>query len=523
MNELALFQGAGGGLLASHLLGLNTVCGVEIDQYARHVLLSRQDDGTVLPFPIWDDVVTFDGRPWRGVVDIITGGFPCFAPGTLVLTRDGHTPIENVCVGDLVLTHRGRWRKVTSVMQRDGAELHRVRGTGILDTVTTSEHPYYVREKGRVWNNDRRAYDRTHSEPKWVESGKLGRNHYSAQVLPDEEPDGHSIEWWWLVGRYLADGWRVDRAGRENGRVVICCHRDEADELESRITAAGFKSSRCDERTVTKFHITKGDFYAELAAFGRLAHGKRIPAAALCLDTKKSGALFHGWLSGDGHRTEASKLWRGNTVSPALALGLSLVAQRATGRVASIHHYSRPLTCVIDGRTVNQRDTFEVQLSDRNRVSFVDGRYGWRILWPTESLRTTGTVYNISVEEDESYTANGAVVHNCQDISAAGKGAGLAGARSGLWSHFARIIGEVQPGLVFIENSPRLRTRGLDRVLRDLAGLGYDAEWTVVAASDVGAHHERKRKWILAHAHGCRGCPGCSSEVSEAKGRPAAD
>lgn len=77
MNELALFAGAGGGILGGILLGWRTVCAVEIDPYCRKVLLQRQRDGMLEPFPIWDDVRTFDGKPWRGLVDIVTGGFPC--------------------------------------------------------------------------------------------------------------------------------------------------------------------------------------------------------------------------------------------------------------------------------------------------------------------------------------------------------------------------------------------------------------------------------------------------------------
>lgn len=77
LNELALFAGVGGGLLASRLLGWRTVCAVELDKYCQRVLLQRQRDGCLDKFPIWDDVRTFDGRPWRGKVDVISGGFPC--------------------------------------------------------------------------------------------------------------------------------------------------------------------------------------------------------------------------------------------------------------------------------------------------------------------------------------------------------------------------------------------------------------------------------------------------------------
>ena len=86
----------------------------------------------------------------------------------------------------------------------------------------------------------------------------------------------------------------------------------------------------------------------------------------------------------------------------------------------------------------------------------------------------------------------------CQDISAAGHGAGISGSRSGLWSEMARIIGEVRPRYAFVENSPMLTSRGLGTVLGDLAAMGFDARWGVVSAADVGAPHLRERIWIVA-------------------------
>ncbi|HUT44461.1 MAG TPA: DNA cytosine methyltransferase, partial [Desulfobacterales bacterium] len=92
----------------------------------------------------------------------------------------------------------------------------------------------------------------------------------------------------------------------------------------------------------------------------------------------------------------------------------------------------------------------------------------------------------------------------CQDISVAGKGAGITGEKSGLWGEMRRVVCEVEPGFVFVENSPALTLRGLGTVLSDLAEMGYNARWCVLGADDAGAPHRRKRIWILAYTDGCR-------------------
>ena len=79
LRELALFAGAGGGILASHLLGHNIVCAVERDEFCIEVLCRRQNEGHIRVFPVWDDINSFNGKPWNGSVDLVSGGFPCQA------------------------------------------------------------------------------------------------------------------------------------------------------------------------------------------------------------------------------------------------------------------------------------------------------------------------------------------------------------------------------------------------------------------------------------------------------------
>jgi len=102
----------------------------------------------------------------------------------------------------------------------------------------------------------------------------------------------------------------------------------------------------------------------------------------------------------------------------------------------------------------------------------------------------------------------------CQDISTAGKGAGIEGERSGLWSEMARVIREVRPRFAFMENSPALTSRGLHRVLGDLAEMGFNARWGVLGADDCGAPHRRKRIWVLAHSNMSGNCPSeCETDA----------
>jgi DNA (cytosine-5)-methyltransferase 1 len=92
----------------------------------------------------------------------------------------------------------------------------------------------------------------------------------------------------------------------------------------------------------------------------------------------------------------------------------------------------------------------------------------------------------------------------CQDISAAGRGRGLAGERSGLFFEIVRLTSEIQPTFVFLENVPAIRTRGLREVVRAFTDLRYDCRWTCVSAAELGAPHLRKRWFLLAHANGMR-------------------
>lgn len=420
-------------------------------------------------------------------------GFPCFAKGTYILTEKGYIPIENVSVGDKVLTHKGRWRKVTATMRRDGARLWDVNGFGILPTRTTAEHPYYVTKPDQPM------------EFKKVE--QLDDSWYSTMVLPDAESDGHSKEMWWIIGRYLADGWRVERKDRPSGgRIVFAISDDKRAEFEQRLREAKLHGTYTKERTCGKYHVCNNQLYEYLEKFGKYAHGKRIPREALCLPREKAKYFFDGYMSGDGRsdREEAT------STSAALILGMCIIAQRLGKSVPAVYYTRRDEKCVIQGRECRQRDTYTFRISSKSVKGHYRARYVCRELYqPTES-DDFGTVYNISVEEDNSYVANGAIVHNCQDISVAGKQAGFQGNRSSLFFRVMYLIGQLKeedkPTYLFIENVKNLLSvnGGWDfaRLLIEMEQGGYDAEWQVLNSKDFGVPQNRERCFIVGHLRG---------------------
>lgn len=137
--------------------------------------------------------------------------------------------------------------------------------------------------------------------------------------------------------------------------------------------------------------------------------------------------------------------------------------------------------------------------------------YAVRVLakhWPgVKRYGDVRTVFGYDAESSRFFNVPAAVDlvcggFPCQDVSTAGGGIGIIGTRSGLWSELARLVADLRPQFVLVENVPSLRGRGLALVLQDLWALGYDAEWHCIPASAFGANHERDRIWIIGYPAG---------------------
>lgn len=511
LTAASLCAGIGGFDEALRRAGIPVAAAVEIEPACRGVLARHFPETALFP-----DVTEVTGDqlraagfdPARGV---LTSGWPCFPAGTRILAERGWLPVEDVRVGDVVLTHRGRWMPVTATMSRISDHLIHLRGHGLPRLATTSEHPFWARSQSRKQGpRPERRWQRTFSEPEWTEAAKMA-GQFASQVLPPVEESEHGVDLWWLVGRFLADGWSSESNGKP--RVQICSARGEADDLATAIHRVGLHATRVEMRTATRFSIHRKWFAELVAPLGRGAAFKTLTRRELALDQARAEALLSGWLSGDGSRDERIRAWKGTTVSRSLAMSIALLAQRARGVVAIVTETPMPSKKVIDGREIGQRTQYQVVIPDRNRSGFIEGDYGWKLV--RRAIRTDGSVlvYNLSVGGDESYIADGAIVHNCQGNSKAGRRGGMDDPRSGLWRHVVRLVAETRPRWFLGENVPGLLGindgRDFWTVVRDLEELGYGVAWRVLDAQFFGLAQGRERLFIA----GCLGDGAAPVEV----------
>ncbi len=346
----------------------------------------------------------------------------CFPAGTFVLTRSGFRPIESVQVGDFVYTHRGRWRRVTAVMKREVASVYRVKVVGLPLVYATPEHPFLAYRIQRKWDSTKRGYCRSVAEgPSWR----------TVEELAQKGNDSSSISWWvvspsfrgrfkpyfsgtfwWVVGRYVANGWIQDYPRYCYG-VAISIIKAEAKEFEKRLQEVGLRYSRAEGQTVVEFTVRSRWFTRFMLKFGQRSHEKRIPGFIFELADCDLNAFLDGYLS-DYRRRGVVRI---NTASKALALSLYLLFMRRLGVPPHCMKGYIPPRTAIKGRVINQQDFWVVSLPKTNKTQRLV--FNGEVLSQVKAVEFVGyyPVYNLSVEEDESYVAEGLVVHNCQPVS----------------------------------------------------------------------------------------------------------
>ena len=531
-NAISLFSGLGGDSLGMTQAGCKIIAYNELKPMfcnshdANFPDSERICDGTTNDISKLKDS---HFEKYNGKTDILFAGFPCFVKDSLVLTNNGYKEIQNVSIDDKLLTHTGQFQNIINLQRKIyNRTLYNFKIKYHAELITcTEEHPFYVREQKKVWNNTLRKYEYSYDEPKWINANLININHLFGMVINTKEDvptfifekpvnksrsDTLSItldnsEQWFMMGYFVGDGWIEDTKksdGRNTHKIRFSFHEDDNESLEKvkKILKITYKDKSGKSN---KYGCSDFIWFNILKQFGKYAHGKIIPEWIQNAPKNLIKSFIDGYIASDGHKN-SDKCYCVTTVSYNLAYGLQRLYLKL-GIIASCEKTIRPTTCVILGRTVNQRDSYQITAyteKERNYTSFIEDNYVWYT--QTSNIITQASdepVYNFEVENDNSYIVYNTIVHNCQGFSNAGKKK-EDDPRNTMFLEFLRVAKLTNPWMVIGENVKGLLSRKtskgelyIDVIVSEFEKIGYEVIYQVFKTDRYHVPQARERLIIL--------------------------
>lgn len=472
--------------------------------------ITKVDENTIKPFTM------------------ICGGSPCFTKGTSILTTDGYKNIEDIVVGDSVLTHSNQFMPVVRVGGNPNEKIFMLKAQGFLPILCTDYHPFYVK----------RTKD---SKPEKIPLKEMKKGYYVGSLINTKSSNLFNLdnEMCWILGRYVADGHircakRPERQNSYQYQVILSIGNDKVNYLKSQITNRHFSCyPHGDSVHRVAFSSKELVEFIENNNFGMSAKSKRIPQFILDLPLDKLECFFDGYMSGDG--CVVKDKYQATTISKDLALALHQIVQKLYRVGCRIYHDERPSTHTICGREVNQNDTYMIRFMKTSvKCSwFIENDIVW---YPVKKIIATDKiehVYNIEVDTDHTYTANNMITFNCQDFSVAGNQAGskwkcsdcgceynpltvhyserhkcpqcgsenIDKTRSSLLVEWLRVIRANKPKWGIYENVKNIVGKRFKETFQmfidELHEYGYNTYYQVLNAKDYGIPQNRERVYLI--------------------------
>ena len=387
-----------------------------------------------------------------GIPDFVHMSPDCFPAGNLVWTDAGYKNIEDVKVGDCVLTHLGNYKNVYKTITKKADELCKIKISGCEEFLVTPNHPFYVRKKKRFFHREdgKQVGSTKLLEPEWVEARNLN-NEYCVGIPINKEsiiPTWQGTEkrrnngvvycvenklqqymdnedFWWIIGRYIGDG----SVCLKKCTVEICCNKGEDDEIIKHLSKLSHLNYTCRQKYTTNvFNFYSKEMCEFVLQFGEGSLGKTITPDILNLPVNLLQSFLYGYISADGCLNTYFKnnSYHITTVSKTLAYGLQMCLLKAFGRYASLVVRKQQNNLIL-GRKVNAHPAYTLCFykdfnEKRMQYRIEDGMAWVNIRKNTLITDNIQTVYTMSVMDDESYTTNNIAVHNCTSYSVAAIG-----------------------------------------------------------------------------------------------------
>ena len=469
-------------------------------------------------------------------IGLLVHGSPCFTADALVLTRDsGYKKITDVNCDDFVLTHGNRYKRVTNFLEQGKKEIYRIKAMGFDCLETTSNHPFYVRErKYPTISAENRHEKRYFTLPKWVSCENLTKDSFLGVAINQESklPTWDGVEctrgkdtytknnlsinddrFWYLVGRYLGDGWVRRRKNRNNNlsSIVICCGKHKLDKFVNEI---GDLLHYClvEDRTVYKLQFSNKELATFLDCFGEGASNKKLPGFVFSLPVPLLKRLLDGYFDSDGH-IDKNNVVTVSSVSRELIYGIAQCVAKVYHQPYSIYKRINSETAIIEGRVVHQKNSYTLCFRKepvKVGEAFYEDGYIWFPIREISILNEKKDVFDITVEDDHSFTANGCIVHNCTQFSTAGLRTGGvegSGTESSLMWETVRIIREAKhkPKIVIWENVENtMNYPEYHQYIGALNELGYVSSYKVLNSLDFGIPQTRNLVFTISILNGSK-------------------
>ena len=435
---------------------------------------------------------------------ILTYSFPCVTKNTLVLSEKGYIPFEKLNIGNKVLTKSNTWQRVVKKFDNGVQDIYMLNAYGTAGIECTKEHKFYAREMYRKGHK----YIRCFKEPKMIHAKDLTTKHYlGIPIIKDEIPFySNDLDFWYMIGYYLGDGW-LSSKGND---IILACNDKKLNKLKENLDINKWKYTYNCGKTCYRFRFSNKiiyDFIKKYIDTG--SENKHIPIEILNLPKKQLMSLYKGYLDSDGCIINEKHQF--STTNENMAYSFVSIIHKLFKRPASIYKIKVNPKKEIQGRIVNQKDWYQIRFKltkNKQDKAFYENDYIW---FPFKSLTylRKDNVYNMEIENDHSYIINGLVSANCQDLSLAGKGKGMADTttRSGMLWEVERILNELKelnqlPQILLMENVPQVH--GSDNVEHfnkwqlALEKLGYKSYFQDLIATDYGIPQTRNRCFMIS-------------------------
>lgn len=487
LKILSLFDGMSCGMIAFRKImesrggQIDEYHAYEIDKYA--IQTSKHNFPEIVHH---GDVFEGDFTRFEGF-DYLVGGSPCVPAGSKIKTDKGYKTIESIEIGDMVLTHKNRYKPVTRLYERKTNHLYHIKINGNYTLDITGNHPVYT------YRNN---------EFQFVRTDELTTNDFvcvninQKKIIPYSEYNSNIL---WLVGRALADGY----LSKDKNAMVIAVGKNKTVEFEKHI--CGLKYYICHKDRPAVEYIIQDDRLKELYCYfgDKKALDKCIPDTIMNFSSIYLKEIFDGYISGDGFRRidkPNTVMWCSSSEDLILSMGLltaKLFGKYPTTTVRSGEYKKLPSGMCYTNPSYNS----QISITDRKNanVQIVEDKLLLRIKEITKEEINT-TVYNIETAEDHSYTVNNFIVHNCTYWSIAQSPDKRETTASGLgwelFSQYVRALNESKPKYFLYENNKSM-SKDIYKSISDTFGF----EPICINSALVSAQNRQRLYWVGKRNH----------------------